>query len=136
MNNKKIYKTKQRDLILNYITENKTKHITVDMVVDYMKNNGEQVGQTTVYRNLNKLVEEGIVLKYQNAEGISACYQYAEEDEGCLNHYHLVCVECGEMIHLQCDYLERFSTHIFNEHEFKVNKFKTVFYGLCKNCTI
>ncbi len=134
MKNRIKYKTKQRDLILSCLRENKAQHISVDKIMELLKAEGSSVGQTTVYRNLDALVKDGIVLKYTVAEGIGACYQYAEQSERCSTHYHLVCIDCGQMIHLQCKFLDEISTHIHDEHQFNLDNFKTVLYGYCSKC--
>jgi Fur family ferric uptake transcriptional regulator len=133
MRNKSQYKTKQRDLVSDCLIENKDRHMTIDQIREYLKEKGASIGQTTIYRNLDKLVQEGVVLKYIT-EGMSACYQYAERS--CQNHYHLICVDCGRMIHLQCDYLDELSSHIRDEHRFKLDNFKTVLYGHCDTCKV
>lgn len=130
---KRYYKTKQRDLILSCLQENKGRHITVEMIMEYLKAKGEPVGQTTVYRSLDILVNEGMVFKYNVPEGMGACYQYAEQAD-CTNHYHLTCVQCGQLIHLQCEFFDKLSKHIHSEHSFQIDSFKTVIYGHCSRC--
>lgn len=131
-NNK--YNTKQKELILVCLKDNKQRHLTVDDIMEYLKAEGAIVGQTTVYRNLDKFVKDGIAQKYNAAERMGACYQYVEKTGSCINHYHLVCIDCGEMIHLECNYLDDVSSHISDKHKFKLDKFKTVLYGHCNNC--
>jgi len=136
MNPKKPYKTKQRDLILSYLDENKTQHSTATNITDYLRSRGELIGQTTVYRTLDKLVKEGVILKYTNPDGMSACYQYINADSPpLLTQYHLICNQCGEITHFQCKTLDAFSIHMYKDHKIKIDNFKTVFYGLCKTCT-
>lgn len=43
-------------------------------MVDYLKSQGNGVGKSTVYRYLEKLVEEGKVRKYFLEEGAGACF--------------------------------------------------------------
>lgn len=50
------YKTKQREAILQYLIQNKDKHINVDNIVEHLKKKGAAVGKTTVYRYLDVLV--------------------------------------------------------------------------------
>jgi Fur family ferric uptake transcriptional regulator len=38
------------------------------------------------------------------------------------------------MIHLQCDYLDEMTAHLLEHHQFSMDKFKTVIYGLCTQC--
>jgi len=134
MDSRSKYNTKQREMILSCLKEHHAEHFTVDKVLEYLKTQGASVGQTTVYRNLDKLVKEGVVIKYAGAEGQSACYQYIEHPESCATHYHLICADCGRMIHLQCEYLDDMTAHLLEHHQFSMDKFKTVIYGLCRQC--
>ena len=125
------YKTKQRALVEGILSENCGRHLTVEQVVELLEKNGSHVGRTTVYRCLEKLIEEGSVQKYAAAAGESACYQYLN-GESCHEHFHLKCTSCGRLIHIECEHLGELSEHIGSEHGFKVDKLKTVLYGLCE----
>ena len=82
------YKTKQKSSILEYLKEVDA-HVTADDVIDHFRRNGNNIGKATVYRCLDKLVEQNIVLKYSLGNGQSACYQYVGEHEA-EHHYHLI----------------------------------------------
>lgn len=125
------YNTRQRELILEYIKENADSHLTADSIADALK--PEQVGKTTVYRYLEKLCEQHLVRKYILSEGKSACYQYSGGEE-CHDHFHLKCLKCGRLIHLECDYLKDIAAHISVEHNFTIDSSRTVFYGICGEC--
>ena len=128
------YKTKQRDLILGYLVSRKGVHITVDDVVEHFKKTGNSVGKSTVYRYLDLLVKSGAVRKYIVEEGASACYQYFDNSGDCHAHYHLKCSGCGELIHVECEYLDQVNSHVFEHHGFTIDNSKTVLYGLCAKC--
>ncbi|MGI5891783.1 MAG: Fur family transcriptional regulator [Bacillota bacterium] len=128
------YQTKQRALILSCLQKNRSQHITVDKILTYLRSEGLSIGQTTIYRNLDKLVKEGIVLKYAPVEGRGACYQYVDQTDNIQPHYHLVCIDCGQMLHLQCHFLDKLSSHMSSHHNFCLDKYKTVLYGLCNDC--
>lgn len=130
----KTYKTKQRSQVLNCLIENKSKHLTADEITDILKQQGTEVGKTTIYRSLEKLLKDGSVRKYICEEGKSACFQYVDENENCHRHFHLKCVKCGKLIHLECDYLSDLERHIFEHHKFTVDNTKTVLYGICEEC--
>ena len=106
------YRTRQRESIWNFLQENKDRHVMVDDVVDYLKSQGNGVGKSTVYRYLEKLVEEGKVRKYFLEEGAGACFQLAGGDENCCKHYHLKCVRCGALLHVECSFLDQVHAHI------------------------
>jgi Fur family ferric uptake transcriptional regulator len=109
-------------------------HATVNQVVRHFEDAGAVVGQTTVYRHLERLAAGGLIRKYTLHGGKSACYQYIAGEKNCREHFHLKCEACGVLIHADCDFLNEISRHLFHRHHFQVNPLKTVFYGTCKEC--
>lgn len=130
---KQEYSTKQRGVILELLKESST-HITAKEILNYLKSKGLNISTATVYRTLEKFEKEGIVKKMTIGDGQGACYQYAGEFS-CQSHFHLKCIECGELIHLSCDFLDKMEKHIYDEHSFTISSGKTVIYGRCANCT-
>jgi Fur family ferric uptake transcriptional regulator len=109
-------------------------HVTVNQIVRHFGNREAAIGQTTIYRHLEKLVNDGKIRKYLLTEGGGACYQYIDAGKNCREHFHLKCEQCGRLIHLDCDKLDRIRRHILREHDFQINMLKTTFYGKCKEC--
>jgi len=128
------YQTKQRNQILGYLMKNKDRHITADEIMSALNRDKPSVGRTTVYRYLDKLVSQDVVRRYFIEEGKSACYQYMEQNGACNQHYHLKCVDCGQLLHLECEYLVGIDSHIKDHHDFHVDHAKTVLYGQCGHC--
>ncbi|MBR4305740.1 MAG: transcriptional repressor [Ruminiclostridium sp.] len=125
------YKTKQSEIVLSYLKENSESHLTANDIALALA--GKNVSKTTVYRHLEKLCREGMVRKYILEEGDSACYQYIGDDV-CHSHFHLKCLICNKLLHLQCDHLSEIESHINARHNFKVDNSRTVFYGTCNEC--
>lgn len=128
------YRTKQREAVYHILEQSGPGHITIDDVQDSLKAAGEKVGRTTIYRYMEKLALEGVLRKYYIEEGAGACYQFVKEDEGCQEHFHLKCLQCGKLIHVECDYLDSIAGHIFEHHHFRIDNTKTVLYGTCEAC--
>lgn len=128
------YKTRQKQAILEFLKKNKDNHVTVNDISVYLENNNCHVGVTTIYRYLDKLLEQGVVRKYTVDNSTSACFQYVESDENCHEHFHLKCEICGRLIHLNCNHISEMCKHIFNDHGFKPDMMRTVFYGICSVC--
>lgn len=124
------FKTKQRDLIMDYLSKNRGQVLTAEMIIKALAG---KAGQTTIYRNLDKLSAEKMILKMEMPDGKSACYQYCDraEDE---THCHLLCTSCGRVVELDCNYISELNTHISTEHRFKIDRAKTVLYGSCESC--
>ncbi len=128
------YKTKQRELILNLLIENKNVHLTADEILDRLKFQGNAVGKSTVYRYLDRLVKQGLIRRYVLEEGTSSCYQYRDKTLPCDSHFHLKCLDCGKLVHLDCTFLQNIEEHVLQEHHFQIDNCKTVFYGICDQC--
>lgn len=128
------YKTKQMTEILTYLKSVQGQHVTVNDIRRHFQEQGIAVGTTTVYRQLDKMVKEGIVAKYVVDEKSSACFEYiGGQDEG--HHcYHCKCEKCGKLIHLHCHEVEELSQHMMEHHSFELNAMRTVFYGVCSEC--
>lgn len=129
------YKTRQRDLLIQFAESTKGSHFTVEDVRKHFEKNNETVGTATIYRWLEKMVCEHFLNKYIIDEKSAACFEYTGETPKTEKpHFHLKCESCGQLIHLHCEELEGIQNHILEEHGFSVDSFRTVFYGLCKNC--
>lgn len=128
------YKTRQKEIILNLFLENKDKHLTAAEIVNHINKNDENIGTATVYRYLDKLVSNGVIRKYFLDDKTSACYQYIDPEHKCHEHFHLKCLVCGKLMHLDCDHMQTVSEHILAEHGFTVDNSRTVLYGRCKDC--
>lgn len=66
------------------------KHLTVNQVFEKLKEDHPKVVLATVYNNLNKLWESGLIRKV-SVEGMPDRYDTA------LKHDHLVCKRCGKI---------------------------------------
>ncbi len=130
MRNETGYNTRPLELVKTVLREGNGTHMTADDIIKALRAKGEKIGAATVYRNLDKLLSQGLVRKYIG--GDSACYSF--EGENCHRHFHLKCSSCGRLIHLECEHIDRLSAHIADEHGFSVDKSKTVLYGLCREC--
>ncbi len=137
MNSRSKYKTKQREILLTYLESVAGEHITANDVCAYFKEQGENIGQSTVYRQLESLVDEGIINKYIIDANSPACFEYVDKDSHVTGHtcFHLKCEKCGKLIHLHCDELSDIGDHLYDEHNFRLDTKRTVFYGLCEECS-
>ena len=127
MSKRKSYNTKQKNIILEEI-QNQKKEFTVKDIYSKLEN---QVGLTTIYRLIDKLVEDGKLSK--NIDNNIPYYQYLEECEE-KNHFYLKCNKCKNMIHIDCDCIENLSTHIKKNHQFQLDKEHIIINGYCNKC--
>ncbi len=136
MSQRSNYNTKQKESMIDYLSEKEGKHITAQDVCQYFKGKGMPIGQSTVYRQLEKLVDEGILNKYIIDANSPACFEYmSTKSHGeCEVCFHAKCEKCGKLIHLHCDEMIAIGRHLCEEHGFKLDTKRTVLYGLCSEC--
>ena len=131
---KKNYRTRQQEAIIEYFRMNPHSCVTADEIYIYFMNTENKIGKATVYRCLDRLLENGTIKKFISDEGGCAMYQLIDSDNGCDRHFHLKCTVCGEIIHMDCEFMEQFENHIRRHHNFKVDNARTVIYGICEKC--
>jgi len=127
------YRTKQGENVLEVFKAHSGEHLTIEEISEYLRKRNTPVGTATVYRNVEKLIEGGLVRKYAIDGTTSACFQYTG-DTSCREHFHLKCTKCGKLFHATCPFLDGISEHIFEHHGFTVDNTRTVFYGICDSC--
>ena len=125
---KEVYKTKQRELVLKTIKNKKNEFVIKDIYEELNK----EVGLTTIYRVVDKLVQEGILNKTIGKDNITY-FQYLGKCNNS-NHFYLKCDNCGKIEHVDCDCIIDLIDHISENHDFKINSEHIVINGLCKSC--
>ena len=123
-----MYNTRQKELILNTIKKQKKEFMIKD-IYDSLENN---VGLTTIYRLVDRLVDDNVLTKTIGNDN-TTYYQYLGECEN-ENHFYLKCEKCGNLIHIDCDCINGLISHISKNHNFKVNNKQIMINGICKKC--
>ena len=128
-----MYDTKQKGYILEILKENKEKHLNSEEILTLLKEKNYKVSQATLYRYLDKLLEQNIIRKYTTNHLSKSCFQYID-DKCNHSHFHMICLTCNKLIHLDCNIMNNFINHIEDHHDFKVLPEKVIYYGYCKEC--
>ena len=133
MADKKTYRTHAQEELLNYLKAVPGQHHTAAEIKDHFAAQNKAIGTATIYRQLERFVEDGSIRKYILGPGESACYAFDEDRQTSL-HFHCRCDVCGRLIHLDCKELQQMQAHLLEDHGFMWNTGKTVFYGICDQC--
>ncbi len=128
------YNTASRARILGFLKDNRDRTVNVNDIHRSLGQSGNDVNITTIYRYIEKLVEEGKVMKYVAEDGSHAVYQYVDSTHHCEEHLHLQCVRCGALIHMDCHFMDEISDHVLKEHGFHIQCRNSIIYGLCDKC--
>ncbi len=123
-----MYKTKQKDILLNFFKANSDKCFTSR---DIIENDKISLGEATVYRLLSLFVKEGKVKKFVNDKA-GSFYQYNHCSS--FAHFHMKCMACGELYHIDYPPLKQVEEGIEKDYSFVVDNTNTTLYGYCKDC--
>ena len=128
------YNTKHKKALLEYLETARGRHITVAEIRAHFEAQGNPIGTTTLYRQIDELVREGALHKYIVDENSAACYEYTGEEPSGAPIVHCKCAGCGQLLHIRCGQFESVREHLSGEHDFVVDPRRTVLYGLCGKC--
>ena len=128
------YKTRSRNYIIDYLKRNADKRFTAKDIVEALSEKGDVVNRSTIYRNLERLCQEGSLIKYKEADINASCYQYSEKHEACHQHIHAQCSNCGKIFHLKNSIFKAAEKKLLSEYGIDIDYGKTVLIGLCKDC--
>lgn len=131
----KTYRTKCKDSIMEYLEKNQETGFSAYDVHEYLRSQDIQVNLTTIYRNLDKLMESGILMKHKTAEDECCKYQYTRPHGNCQEHIHMKCRKCGKILHLECSFMKEISIHLKEEHKFTLDCAGSILVGLCEQCS-
>lgn len=126
--------TKSYKYILKYVDSHKDMRFTANDIIKQATIDSCSFDQATVYRNLEKLVKNGVLLKFKATGEESNQYQVVEDTGHCHHHLHLQCRKCGKIIHLDCGFMDTIEEHLSDEHGFSINCNDSVIIGLCNDC--
>ena len=127
------YMTRQQQAVLKCIESCPGGRATAMDLMQMLRQEGQTVGLSTVYRQLEKLVAQGKVHKLLTEEG--ACYRYCDGGERKRDCFLLRCESCGRVLHADCGQLAALYEHLEQAHHFTIDPRKTVLSGLCDACT-
>lgn len=130
------YKSKHREQILAILQENEKEHMTAGQILDGLRARGIAIGVATIYRQLDRLVEEGAVNKYMVDAVTGACYEFKGEHGGESAYVHGKCEKCGKVVHIERRSVEAAMQSLSGSEEsgFELDCTRTLFYGICKDC--
>ena len=91
---------------------------------------GEPVGLTTVYRHLQVLSESGRVDAIRDASGENL-YRRCQTDA---HHHHLTCRSCGRSVEVEGKAVERWADEVARQAGFSQVGHTVELFGLCPDC--
>jgi Fur family ferric uptake transcriptional regulator len=106
-------------------------HLTSHQVYEEIRGRLPALNQSTVYRALDRLVENGKVSVSDMGTG-SAVYELLTDGF----HHHLVCQKCSRVITIGHEDVCQFFSVIQQKNHFKIITNHLILFGICANCEI
>ena len=124
----KYKRSKQRERIYAVLKSTGV-HPTASWIYDHLKGEFPDLSMGTVYRNLNILVEQGLIRKID----FGSTFDRYDANTG--PHYHFVCERCGSITDLPMPIDNALNERVERNTGFKARRHRIEFYGLCETCS-
>jgi Fur family ferric uptake transcriptional regulator len=105
-------------------------HLTADQVRARAGEGSTVLVFSTVYRNLEALVEMGLVATF--TDGTQTTYEWVAARDG--NHHHLLCDDCGGVEEIEPAAIESVTRELRRRHGFVADIRHLAIHGQCAVC--
>ena len=121
--------SRQREIILDTLKRNAV-HPTAEKLFQIIKSEDPDtnIGIATVYRNLSKLADMGVI---KRIEGLENSEHF---DHNTHTHYHFLCEKCKRVFDIESDVAPDLVKNTQNQTGFIINDYDIAFHGVCKDC--
>lgn len=103
---------------------------SAQQIHEALRDSGDKVGLSTVYRTLQALADAGEVDVLLTNDG-EALYRRCSEH----HHHHLVCRSCGRTVEVEGPTVERWARATAEKHGFSDVSHTLEIFGLCADCS-
>lgn len=121
--------TRQRRAVQAILDELES-FVSAQDIHDKLRHRGEKVGLSTVYRNLQTLVDASEVDALRNDDG-EVLYRRCSAG----HHHHLVCRQCGRTVEVEGPTVETWADAMAREHGFTDVAHTLEIFGTCRSCS-
>jgi len=130
LNEKGMKFTKHRSMIL-MILDNALNPLSAEEIFLKMKEEGSKVNLSTVYRTMEIMAENALVIKTAFMDDNLSRYEFNR-----MEHKHrLVCTGCSRMVSIDCCPVEEYAASLCSRESFELTGHRLEIYGICPECT-
>ena len=119
--------TTQRQIILEELSKVKT-HPTASELYDMVRKRLPRIGLGTVYRNLELMAENGMILKLE-VGGTQKRFDATTD-----THYHIRCSTCGKVDDIDTPVMDELVKEAASSSTYQVLGHHVEFTGICPSC--
>ncbi len=103
--------------------------LSAQEIHDVLRQQGDRVGLTTVYRALQTMVDDDVVDVIVRDDGESVYRSCSEH-----HHHHLVCRRCRATIEVEAPAVESWAEEVAAQHGFTDVAHTVEVFGVCPDC--
>ena len=120
--------TRQRMTVLEAL-RSREDSVTAQELHMELRQAGDPLGLTTVYRTLTTLADAGFLDTFtrEGEQAFRLC--------GATHHHHLVCEMCNRVEEIGADVVERWVDDIATRHGYEVTGHRADIFGVCAACS-
>ena len=121
--------TRQRSIIWQTLVDSTSTHLSAAEICAAVKEKAPALHRATVYRTIETLVGEGLLLRTDL--GTERSYY---ELPGKHRHHHVVCISCGAVVHIHERDIEPIVERVEAASGYIVDDLELTFSGRCPKC--
>ncbi len=119
--------SRQRQVITEALEDNVV-HPTAEYLYGILKQTEPNLSLATLYRNLNKMADAGMIKKIEGLDG------KAHYDHNTHEHYHFICSKCGRVVDINSNIASNLAHEAESETGCKIESYDIILKGICQDC--
>lgn len=117
--------TRQRQFILELLWDT-NEHLSASAIYDRLRQQGKEIGHTSVYQNLDILSKAGVIERIEKVEGCLYSHQN-------ISHSHVHCLDNGQIIDLMVTLPTEIIASVEAQLGLKVSGYRVEFFAYRNN---
>ena len=122
------FRTTQQRMTILHVLRHAGGHLSPTQVYELAHREMPGLTEPTVYRTLEFLAKNGLVLAAHVGNG-KIVYELANG-----NHHHLICRNCGRSMEIEHAPLQKLYHQLESSTGYKLDSSHVTFFGLCPDC--
>ena len=95
---------------------------------------GVAISKSTIYRQLDSLIEVGMIKRFYSSSNAEYCYRYIGSECKKIDYFTFYCEKCGKVVNVSKEELGSLSTLLLSKYSFNIKAENSVLSGVCEGC--
>ena len=130
----RVYKTKHKDEIVGLLSVRSDASFSAGDIYESLVAEGIAISKSTVYRQLDSLIEAGLIKRFYSSSNDEYCYRYVGSECKKIDYYTFHCEKCGKVVNVSKEDLGSLSTLLLSKYSFNIKAENSVLSGVCEGC--